>query len=96
MRITVKDIIEATAAEFDVTPADIRGPRRNKVFVVPRQIVYGLSRELTSRSYPEISHFIGHRDHTTVIQGERRYHEAHVDDRRTEITRIRKRLAALS
>ncbi|NLC33452.1 MAG: chromosomal replication initiator protein DnaA [Clostridiales bacterium] len=67
--IDIEDIIEAVCAYYAVTPEEVRGPRRNQSFTVPRQIVMYLSRKLTSASLPKIGEGLGGRDHTTVIHG---------------------------
>ena len=48
------------------------GPKRSRSIARPRQIAMFLSKELTSRSLPEIGKRFGGRDHTTVIHGVKR------------------------
>lgn len=67
--ITVDEIIEAVCQYYAVTPEEVRGPRRNQSFAVPRQMVMYLSRKLTSASLPKIGENLGGRDHTTVLHG---------------------------
>ena len=43
------------------------GPKRLRTYARPRQIAMFLSKQLTSRSLPEIGRRFGGRDHTTVI-----------------------------
>lgn len=47
--------------------ADLKGKKRNKQIVIPRQIAMYLSRELTESSLPRIGNEFGGKDHTTVI-----------------------------
>ena len=67
--ITVDEIIEAVCQYYAVTPEEVRGPRRNQSFAVPRQMVMYLSRKLTSASLPKIGENLGGRDHTTILHG---------------------------
>ena len=46
---------------------DLKGKKRVKNIVVPRQIAMYLSRELTDNSLPKIGAEFGGKDHTTVI-----------------------------
>jgi chromosomal replication initiator protein len=48
------------------------GPKRIRSYARPRQIAMYLSKQLTTRSLPEIGRRFGGRDHTTVIHGVRR------------------------
>jgi chromosomal replication initiator protein len=67
--ITVDEIIQAVCQYYAVTPEEVRGPRRNQSFTVPRQMVMYLSRKLTSASLPKIGESLGGRDHTTILHG---------------------------
>jgi len=64
--ITVDDIIKVTAEHFKVAPYDLKGKKRTKSFVIPRQIAMFLAREMTAFSTTEIGSDFG-RDHTTVM-----------------------------
>ena len=64
--VTPDIIIEETAKYFNVTPEDIKGPSRTKLFVSARQISMYLIRTLTNFSLTEIGECFN-RDHTTVI-----------------------------
>jgi chromosomal replication initiator protein len=71
---SLRDIEAAACARFGLTLEQLRGPRKCLYVVRPRQIVMYLAREMTPLSYPRIgAHF--HRDHTTVLSGERRIRE---------------------
>ena len=65
--ITIDEIIKAVANKFNVKKTDIKSQKRNKIFVLPRQIVMYLSRKITNLSYPDIGSEIGGKDHSTVI-----------------------------
>ncbi|MBG9984167.1 chromosomal replication initiator protein DnaA [Aerococcaceae bacterium DSM 111022] len=65
--ITVERIIETVSLYFDVSVNDIKGKKRHKEIVNPRQIAMYLSRELTELSFPKIGEQFGNKNHTTVI-----------------------------
>jgi len=62
------DIIQKVVAEeYKLTPNDLRGKKRTKSIVRPRQIAMYLCRDLTEYSLTEIGESFGNRDHTTVL-----------------------------
>lgn len=65
--VSIAYIQETVAKYFHVSVADLKGKKRVKAIVVPRQIAMYLSRELTDASLPKIGHEFGGKDHTTVI-----------------------------
>lgn len=67
--ITPSLIINVVSEQYGVRPEDITSKRRNSEFVLPRQIVMYLCRELTSTSYVNIGKLLGKKDHTTIIHG---------------------------
>ncbi len=67
--ITPSLIISTVAEHFGVKPEDISSKKRNSEFVLPRQIVMYLCRELTDLSLNNIAKAVGKKDHTTVIHG---------------------------
>ena len=56
------------------------GPKRARNVARPRQIAMYLSKQLTSRSLPEIGRRFGGRDHTTIMHGVRKIEELIIDD----------------
>lgn len=67
--ITPTLIINVVAEHFGVKPEDIMSQKRNSEFVLPRQVVMYLCRELTNVSQINIGKILGKKDHTTVIHG---------------------------
>lgn len=65
--LTVSTIQSKVAKYYHVSVADLKGKKRVKTIVVPRQIAMYLSRELTDRSLPQIGMEFGGKDHTTVM-----------------------------
>ncbi len=67
--ITPVLIINVVAEHFGVRPEDITSKKRNSEFVLPRQVVMYLCRELLDSSLVSIGKLLGKKDHTTVIHG---------------------------
>ena len=55
-------------------------PRRARAVARPRQIAMYLSKQLTSKSLPEIGRTFGGRDHTTVMHADNRIAELSIED----------------
>ncbi|HAT55428.1 MAG TPA: chromosomal replication initiator protein DnaA [Lactobacillus sp.] len=65
--LTIELIQQKVANYFDVNLVDLKGKKRMKEIVVPRQIAMYLARELTNSSLPKIGKAFGGKDHTTVL-----------------------------
>ena len=65
--LSVADIQNKVAEYYHVSLSDLKGKKRLKSIVMPRQIAMYLSRELTNNSLPKIGKEFGGKDHTTVI-----------------------------
>lgn len=65
--ITCDRIINEVSHFYAVTPNEIKGKKRVKEIVLPRQIAMYISRELTNLSFPKIGEQFGNKNHTTVI-----------------------------
>ena len=70
--VTPEFIIETVAEHYGITMADIAGSKRNSEIVVPRQIAMYLCRKMTDASLKNIGALLGKRDHTTIINGEKK------------------------
>ena len=66
-RITLEEIQRRVAEYFRLEISEIRGIRRQRSVLYPRQIAMFLCRRLTEASLPEIGRAFGGRDHTTVL-----------------------------
>ncbi len=66
-RITVEMIQRHVSEYFQVDLGEIRGARRQRSVLYPRQVAMFLCRRLTEASLPEIGRAFGGRDHTTVM-----------------------------
>jgi len=67
--INVNDILKAVCTYYALKLQDIKGQRRNKEIVLPRQIAMYLIKELTGAPFMSIGDFLGGRDHTTIMHG---------------------------
>lgn len=79
-KINIDDIQRKVAEHYNIRLADMMGPKRARNVARPRQIAMYLSKQLTSRSLPEIGRRFGGRDHTTIMHGVRRIEELLVED----------------
>jgi len=64
--ITLDDIVEVVAREFNVKISDIKSQKRQRAVVTARRISIYLSRELTTSSMPQIAVYFGKKDHTSI------------------------------
>ena len=94
--INVERIQALVADYYNVTLDDMKGKRRDKHIVFPRQVAMFLVREETPSSLPAIGKAFGGRDHTTALHSiEKIANELKEDERlRYEVQAIRERLYA--
>jgi chromosomal replication initiator protein len=92
--INVERIQALVADYYNVTLEDMKGKRRDKHIVFPRQVAMFLVREETPSSLPAIGKAFGGRDHTTALHSiEKIANELKEDERlRYEVQSIRERL----
>ena len=74
-RVTIEEIQKRVAEHYNVRTADMHSARRARAVARPRQVAMYLSKQLTSRSLPEIGRKFGGRDHTTVMHAVRKVEE---------------------
>ena len=79
-RVTIEEIQRKVAEHYNIRLSDMIGPKRVRTIARPRQVAMFLSKELTSRSLPEIGRRFGGRDHTTIIHGVRKVEELRESD----------------
>jgi chromosomal replication initiator protein len=70
--VTAGLIIAQTASYFGYSIEELCSPSRTRALVTARQIAMYLCRELTQLSLPQIGKQFGGRDHTTVMNADRR------------------------
>lgn len=64
---TPEDILKIVCKIFNTRISDLKTKRKNSAVVLPRQVAMFAMRKLTTLSFPEIGHFFGGKDHSTVI-----------------------------
>jgi chromosomal replication initiator protein len=79
-RVTIDEIQRRVAEYFNVRMGDMLSARRARSVARPRQIAMYLSKQLTTRSLPEIGRKFGGRDHTTVIHAVRKIEQLREED----------------
>jgi len=67
-------IIQETAEKYGLKVTDLTGQSRKPRLVAARQEACYLLR-LAGYSFPQIGRFLGDRDHTTIVHGERKHKE---------------------
>lgn len=66
------EIVKAVASFYHLKISQLKGAKRDKIYSLPRQILYYLLRTESSITLPEIGELLGGRDHTTVLYGVRK------------------------
>ena len=62
------DVIQKVIADnYQISVADLKSKKRDKKFVVPRQIAIYIARELTEIAYTELGNEFGGKDHSTIM-----------------------------
>lgn len=71
-KVTIEEIQRKVSEHYNMRLSDMVGPKRQRNIARPRQMAMYLSKQLTSRSLPEIGRRFGGRDHTTVMHAVKR------------------------
>ncbi len=93
-QITIATIMGQTASYFGLSIDDLCGASRSRVLVTARHIAMYLCRELTDLSLPKIGQQFGGRDHTTVINADRKIRSLMAERRSiyTQVTELTNRI----
>ncbi|MCQ2241745.1 chromosomal replication initiator protein DnaA [Treponema sp.] len=70
--VTIDTIIKVVCNYYNITIADIKGTARNPKFAMPRHIAVYLARKMTDRTFTEIAGELGGRDHTTIMNSNKK------------------------
>lgn len=73
--VTPNQVIKAVSKYYEIKIGEIKGKRRTKEIVVPRQVAMYLIRELTDSPLMGIGEHLGGRDHTTIMHGIKKIEE---------------------
>ena len=68
----IRDSLKVVCNYYNITIADIKGTARNPKFAMPRHIAVYLSRKMTDRTFTEIAGELGGRDHTTIMNSNKK------------------------
>jgi chromosomal replication initiator protein len=74
-KVTIEEIQKKVAEHFNIRQTEMTSARRARAVAIPRQVAMYLSKQLTTRSLPEIGRKFGNRDHTTVMHAVARVSE---------------------
>lgn len=90
--VSIASIQQKVSKYYQTTVAELKGKKRVRAIVLPRQIAMYLSRELTNSSLPKIGKEFGGKDHTTVLHAHEKIEKQMDEDTelRAEIEEIRK------
>ncbi len=91
-KVSVSEIQQRVADEFNIRLADINGRRRTAAIAHPRQVAMYLARKHTDTSLQDIGAAFGGRDHGTVLHASRTIEQKMKDD--SELRAVVTRLAA--
>lgn len=62
------DVIQKVVADnYQVSVSDLKSKKRDKKYVIPRQIAIYIAREITEISYMELGNEFGGKDHSTIM-----------------------------
>ncbi len=65
--ISLDTIQKVIADNYQISVADLKSKKRDKKYVVPRQIAIYIARELTEIAYTELGNEFGGKDHSTIM-----------------------------
>ena len=92
--VSIELIQETVAAYFNISVEEMKGKRRDKHIVFPRQVAMYIVREETESSLPVIGTAFGGRDHTTALHAIEKITDLVLEDARLQgdLRQIRQRL----
>ena len=80
-KVTIEAIQILVCKCYKISKAEMLSPRRSRYLVRPRQIAMYLTKNLTSKSLPEIGREFSNRDHTTVIHSVKAIDKIRLNDK---------------
>lgn len=89
-----KEVLDTVAAFFDLKISQLKGPKRSRPIVVPRQIAMYLIRTELKTPLMEVGNLFGGRDHTTVMHAVEKIDKLRAvsEEIRLNIEAVKKRL----
>ncbi len=94
VKITIDQVLAATAAAHNLNVADLTGKNRSGHISRARHVAMYLARDLTEASYPQIGRAFGMRSHSTAMHGHEKVAEQMQQDEafRYELLALRERI----
>jgi chromosomal replication initiator protein len=80
-KLDQKKVLSGILQYFQIKPADLFGPRRQKELVLPRQIAMYILYKECQLPMEKVGEILGGRDHTTVLHGIKKMEQGIVRDR---------------
>lgn len=65
--ISIETIQKVVADHYNISLSDIKGKKKTKKFIGPRQIAIYIARQMGGYSYPQLGDEFGGKDHTTMM-----------------------------
>ena len=65
--ISIKNIMEVVAENYQISIADLKSKKRDKKFVHPRHIALYIAKELTEYTFSDLGNEFGGRDHSSIM-----------------------------
>lgn len=92
--VSIEVIQETVAKHYNISLEEMKGKRRDKHIVFPRQVAMYIAREETESSLPVIGSAFGGRDHTTALHAIEKITDLVLEDARLQgdLRQIRQRL----
>ncbi|MGI6164384.1 MAG: chromosomal replication initiator protein DnaA [Limnochordia bacterium] len=84
--LSIEEIQEVVAEYFGIKSSELRGRKRTRAIVFPRQIAIYLAREMTDSSLPRLGEAFGGRDHSTILHSYDKIAQEIEDDQALERT----------
>jgi len=93
-QVNMNQILKAVCTHYSVKAVDIKGARRTKDLVLPRQVTMYLIQNITKTPLMTIGDFLGGRDHTTIMHGAQKIEKDIQEDRlfKQEIEIVKKKV----
>ncbi len=93
--VTPQLIVDIVAEHFNIAKEDITSKKRNAEYVLPRQIIMYLCRNMTDASLQNIGKLLSKKDHTTVLHGIKKIEDKINTDEelRNKIETIKKKIS---
>ena len=73
--VTIDNILRVVADKYQLSYSDLKGKKRTKNIVFPRQVAMYIARDITEYSTTELGFEFGGRDHTTVMHASQKIEE---------------------